>query len=410
MKKKLRLSAILMILVMCIVGCGTDKATDVSKDDIQSVVDAIVDSTVDDIVDNADETVDNNIGTTSTPEVKDEGQTEETPDTPEILTPVDTGIVTVTIIAPLIYEPMQRVNTDGLDSLLTTLSVYNKTEAPRVTVNISRSEDIYTSLMEAAEEFVSSNEAVKASATKLLGMEASVSVNDVILNGAYGTIDDGSVLGHNGVKLTYLEANIKEDTEIEVIPIYNLKNVAVGTTYMYTPCHILATVPVDEETSNIHVLLGAFIANEDVIAPKANGYDVEWRVQVAPDKYGTTKKVYKGLNNFWLRIQVHKHPMDRFEGEYKEKVYETQPGVFGTTSKFLIKYTDARPDVVLMSPNGHVYTSSDTENVIDGGAYHTMTEIAGEIRITINECLRGNWVVRVYKRGTETVNITYTWE
>lgn len=312
------------------------------------------------------------------------------------------GTVSVTVYAPQVLQPLESINAEGLDELVAEMSGYKKVDADSCNKKIARKDSIMETLYPLATELVKNSTVIEASAEKAFGKDVEVLFYDLVFNGSYGNLPANTMVDSLENDMTFADAGIQADAEIEVAACYVIKEVDTDATYIYNPAHIMMSVPKDEETSTVYVLLAAVEEDTKLKAPAVGGYTAEWRVSIMPEEYDDEIKVKDSLSNLWLQLTEYIAPQDRFTGEYKEKEFASDPGMFSSNTIFTVKFEEgSRPDVVLISPNGKVYTSSSENDWM-----FTLSEDATSITMDCYEVSDAPWTIRVYKKDTKTVNVT----
>lgn len=316
------------------------------------------------------------------------------------------GNVSVTMYAPGVLQPLGGVNAEGLDELVAEMSGYIKVDADSCNDKIARKKSIKETLYPMATELLENSTKVEASAEKAFGKDVEVLFYDLIFNGSCGDIPANTMIDTLPDDMTFADAGIQADAEIEVMACYVIKETDTETTHIYTPVHIMMSVPKDEETSTVYVLLAAVEEDTKLKAPAVGGYTAEWRVSIMPEEYDDEIKVKDPLSNLWLQLTEYIAPQDRFTGEYKEKEFASEPGLFSTNTVFTIKFEEgSRPDVVITSPGGKVYTSSS-----ENDWWFTLSEDATSITMDFYATSDEPWTIRVYKKDDKTVNVSMSYK
>ncbi len=312
------------------------------------------------------------------------------------------GTVSVTVYAPKVLQPLDGVNAADLDELVAEMSGYKKVDADSCSKKIARKDSIMETLYPLATELIENSTVIEASAEEAFGKDVEVLFYDLVFNGSCGNLPANTMVDSLENDMTFADAGIQADSEIEVVACYVIKEVDTGATYIYNPTHIMMSVPKDEETSTVYVLLAAVEEDATLKVPVVGGYTAEWRVSIMPEEYDDKIKVKDTLSNLWLQLTEYIAPQDRFTGEYKEKEFASEPGLFSSNTIFTIKFEEgSRPDVVITSPGGKVYTSSS-----ENDWWFTLSEDATSITMDFYETSDEPWIIRVYKKDTKTVNVT----
>lgn len=423
MKKHFKLGILITLLCLIFVG-GCNSGDKMTEDEFyESISSAENKEDLSESTENKDETHESvesfeNSNPTHTPESTKEPNPTQTPEPTKEPDPTsepkptdkpskNTGNVLVTIHAPLIFKDFDEIQTEELTSLLEKMSIYDMSNEATCKVLVSRDEPFATKLTEAAKELIEKNEAIQTSADIALSTKTEIALNNLIFNET-GTELDAECTSYM-YDTTFAEMNIPDGAELHVTALYNVTKVAENTVERYVPCkieaYILKTdVPDSTEIDRTIFYVGSMKEDIDMRAPKSEDCKIKWKQAVGSKKVYTYATASGYLNDFYLEIKPTISPENYFTGEYKEKDFENTPGALSTYTVFTVTYTDARPDIVLISPEGEVYSSSHENDL-----YFSKTEADGKITMSIYKTYKKPWTVRVYKKGTETVYVTMSY-